>query len=211
MKIAFLLLWVLGGSAALAGWKDISDKDLFLSPPPLAGSLEDKADLAKVLEAQAGPRDQDCAFANSHLPVTFESLYTGFLSEAEIQRTRPLLDEVLALVRKISDPLKLRYPRPRPFTVDPHVHPCISESQVDDLSYPSGHAAFGIFSACVLEQLFPERADALRAYGEYLGEFRVRIGVHYPTDVAAGRSLGAQLCELACQDPALLEAINAVR
>ncbi|MGH2930169.1 MAG: hypothetical protein ACRDL8_18340, partial [Solirubrobacteraceae bacterium] len=45
-----------------------------------------------------------------------------------------------------------------------------------------------------LGQIFPDRADKLTAWGQYVGQLRVIAGVHHPTDVAAGQALAASIC-----------------
>jgi acid phosphatase (class A) len=60
-------------------------------------------------------------------------------------------------------------------------------------SYPSGHATVGAMMAILLAQMVPERRDALFALGWEYGEARVISGVHYPSDVEAGRILGTML------------------
>lgn len=179
---------------AYGGWRNISDSDLALPPPPLPASRVDNRDLAALLWRQAHREYRDCRFAGEHPESSFASLYGGFLMDAEVQRLRPLFDELMALTKRIVGPLKIRTARPRPFSRDGRVQPCISTSEVDDLSYPSGHAMFGAVSACVLSELYPGLSGSLSEYGRYLGDYRVTVGVHYPSDVAAGRSLGRQLC-----------------
>jgi acid phosphatase (class A) len=47
--------------------------------------------------------------------------------------------------------------------------------------------------AILLAQMVPERRDALFALGWEYGEARVVSGVHYPSDIEAGRILGTML------------------
>ena len=69
-------------------------------------------------------------------------------------------------------------------------------------SYPSGHAALGWAWALVLTEMAPERADAILARGMAYGESRVICGVHYSSDVEAGRLVGAVLVARLKADPA---------
>jgi acid phosphatase (class A) len=45
--------------------------------------------------------------------------------------------------------------------------------------------------AAVLAEIFPEQRDALLARAAHAGWGRVLAGVHYPTDVVAGKLLAA--------------------
>lgn len=58
-------------------------------------------------------------------------------------------------------------------------------------SYPSGHAAIGSAWALVLAQLAPEKAEALARRGYEFGQSHVICGVHWQSDVDAGRPVGS--------------------
>jgi acid phosphatase (class A) len=58
-------------------------------------------------------------------------------------------------------------------------------------SYPSGHASIGWAWALVLAEAAPERADAIFARGLAYGRSRVVCGVHWQSDLEAGRIIGA--------------------
>ena len=58
-------------------------------------------------------------------------------------------------------------------------------------SYPSGHSASGWAWALTLAELRPDSADAILRRGREFGESRVVCGVHWPSDVVAGRMLGS--------------------
>ena len=49
--------------------------------------------------------------------------------------------------------------------------------------------------ACVLAEIFPAKASEIISYGNYLGELRVIVGVHHPSDVRAGQSLAQRICD----------------
>ena len=54
-------------------------------------------------------------------------------------------------------------------------------------SYPSGHSTLGTTVAILLSQMVPEKRAELYARGWYYGDERVIAGVHFPTDIEAGR------------------------
>lgn len=81
--------------------------------------------------------------------------------------------------------------RARPFArAGPYA---LTGPSVDDSrqSLPSGHssAATAVFGA--LAQAYPRHAPALEAAGILVGLSRVYLGWHWPSDVLAGRGLGA--------------------
>ena len=57
-------------------------------------------------------------------------------------------------------------------------------------AYPSGHATHGMVYAMILAEIAPEQRPALLQRGREIGWNRVIAGVHYPSDIAAGRVLG---------------------
>lgn len=94
----------------------------------------------------------------------------------------------------LSSALKDLFDRPRPDVVPHLVH-------VSSKSFPSGHAAsaaaiFLTFAALIAARLKarPARVYVFAAAGALaflVGASRVYLGVHYPTDIIAGWSLGA--------------------
>ena len=67
-------------------------------------------------------------------------------------------------------------------------------STVTSLSYPSAHATTSFAAARVLSRELP--AAPLYACAGAMALSRVYVGVHYPTDIAAGAALGTALTEL---------------
>lgn len=88
---------------------------------------------------------------------------------------------------------KDHYSRKRPFVVlnEPMCSPAEDAALRKDGSYPSGHAALGWAWALVLAEIAPERTNALIARGLSFGQSRVVCGVHWQSDVEAGRTMGA--------------------
>ena len=74
----------------------------------------------------------------------------------ELPRLRRLAEHVEDDVRIYVRAVKDRFRRLRPYEIEPRLAPCIDDVQ-GDLSYPSGHAAFGYSMAYLLSSLVPER------------------------------------------------------
>ena len=81
---------------------------------------------------------------------------------------------------------------------------CVERSEALDRSfaYPSGHATEGWTFGLVLAALIPERATAILRRGRIYGESRIVCGVHWASDVEAGRSTGAALFAALVGNPA---------
>jgi membrane-associated phospholipid phosphatase len=75
----------------------------------------------------------------------------------------------------------------RPFQLDPEVKPVFATP--NHPSYPAAHACASISVTRVLGYLFPRDAEAFAALGERAAESRVWAGIHYRSDIVAGRQL----------------------
>jgi acid phosphatase (class A) len=107
------------------------------------------------------------------------------------------LPHVERLIGRAEDDVRLyiraaknEFRRLRPGEVEPRIEPCIGGVR-EDLSYPSGHSAYGYATAYLLIELVPERRDALLARADEFARQRMVCGVHFRSDIEAGRQ-GAQ-------------------
>ena len=75
----------------------------------------------------------------------------------------------------------------RPFQLDPEVKPVFATP--NHPSYPAAHACSSIAITRVLGYLFPPDAAAFAALGERAAESRIWAGIHYRSDIDAGRQL----------------------
>jgi acid phosphatase (class A) len=73
--------------------------------------------------------------------------------------------------------------------------------QAPNASYPSGHATFAYVTAILLADMVPEKAAAIFNRAAILAHSRVVAGVHYPTDVEAGRISGSVIDNVLLHEP----------
>lgn len=92
--------------------------------------------------------------------------------------------------RRFVRAAKHHFLRLRPYEVEVRIRPCIDDVS-GDLSYPSGHATYGYLMAYLLADMVPERRAQLIARAETFARQRAVCGVHFPSDLEAGRK-GAQ-------------------
>lgn len=136
---------------------------------------------------------EDAKLDIDHVLANFSPAMGVVLSRA----TTPTLAHLLAgLVNcEATTTAKKQYKRVRPFVLfdEPSLTPDDEEYLRTDGSYPSGHAAFGWATALLLTEINPDRQNELLKYGYEFGQSRVICGVHFQSDVDAGRLMGAAM------------------
>lgn len=182
---------------AYADWTGMSSRDFELADPPAPHSREYEKDFETLHRHQQSRDRKHCVLAGTQVHPTFGNFFgpsSGQLTESEYERVEPLMEKVFRVTSRISTYFKKQFARPRPYDVDDTIKPCVKRPG-GERAYPSSHAALGTVGGCVLAKAFPRKAAKLREYGAYLGELRVIVGVHHPSDVAAGQALGKEICD----------------
>lgn len=85
----------------------------------------------------------------------------------------------------------------RPFQLDPEVKPVFATP--NHPSYPAAHACSSIAITRVLGYLFPRDAEMFAALGERAAESRIWAGIHYRSDIVAGRQLAVAVADKVIQ------------
>jgi len=181
----------------------------FLPPPPAEGSPREQADIVayRALRSLEGSERWAIARADNEIetpgaPRAFDCAL-GFKFEPEKTPTLTmLLGRMLGDLETIQTPAKRGWFRKRPFVVEP-LPTCIAPETwlAASGSYPSGHSALGWAWALVLAEMAPDRADPILRRGLAYGESRAVCGVHYVSDVEAGRIVGAAMVARLKADP----------
>ncbi|HWU80104.1 MAG TPA: phosphatase PAP2 family protein, partial [Caulobacter sp.] len=80
-----------------------------------------------------------------------------------------------------------------------------------DGSYPSGHGLIGWAWASVIAELVPDQASPILARGKAFGDSRIVCGVHFQSDIEAGRYLGSALVTRLHDDPGFMSDLAKAR
>ena len=173
-----------------------------LAPPPPDGSEADGRDLAELLRLQAARTPQDCERARREAASGYESFFgdIGPFPLPVPPEAAAFLKRVRADAARSTYVFKKRFARKRPFLRWPEVKPCLPLE--DGYAYPSGHSALAMTFALVLADLRPDLREQLLARASSVAGDRVLGGVHHPSDVEAGKELGAALHSEMAKSPA---------
>lgn len=160
-----------------------------LAPPPTPQSDAQKFDLMAVLQAQNDrtASQSERTVADNDLSVfriAGDVLGPNF-TPARVPKTAAFFDRISQDAGALLLAAKHFWGRPRPFKVSADVKAI--GVLPNNGSYPSGHATQGYLAAIILANMLPEKSASLFARGREYGQNRVVAGVHFPTDIEAGR------------------------
>ncbi|ANP46871.1 acid phosphatase [Candidatus Viadribacter manganicus] len=190
------------------------DALVFLPAPPQSNSTLELAEREIVRGPWSAERRAQALADNAIDPfAAFDSVLGDNFTLANFPATMAVLDRAGRAAGYAGDPVKFEYRRLRPFVTDSAITPCIAgdERLRASFSYPSGHAALGFGWALVLAELVPSRADAIIERGRDFTWSRVVCGVHYPSDVEAGRTVAAAAIARLHADPDFQRLMDAAR
>lgn len=190
-----------------------------LGPPPATDSLRGQADRAYYNETRslAGSARWNDAIRDNDIWAggALKSYACAAGKEIGVRPTPTLyrlLERVELDVRTIGKPAKDHYGRLRPMVGDSQ-QICVPREDWmrTNASYPSGHAMVGWSWGLILAELAPARADGLIAAGKAVGDSRAVCGVHFPSDIEAGRTLASAMVARLHGDPEFQRDLAAAR
>jgi acid phosphatase (class A) len=182
-----------------------------LAPPPAPGSSAEIADAAAVRLAAAPEASTQWLLAQADAeldPGAAIALFDCAVG-ADLEASKPPA-LIRLFTRELEDAFdawtaaKARFAfRPKP-DVALGLKPCteLAPGATKISAYPAGHAVTAQLWSRTVAALAPDRAQAVAAKALEIGESRVACATQYPSDVAAGEALGAELFEAVQADPA---------
>lgn len=200
---------------------DKAPNSLTLLPaPPANNSAAFAADQEAFRAARPlinGPRWALAAKdANLHFPEAPEAFSCALnapITREAMPNLYTLMQRTLTDAGYATSAAKNNYNRVRPFVVN-QASSCTPEEEArlaHNGSYPSGHTSVGWAWALILAEIAPERADAILSRGYAFGQSRVICGVHWQSDVHAGRVIGAAVVARLHADPVFVAQLAAAK
>lgn len=168
-----------------------------LPDPPAAGSPYSDGELAVIRAAQsdASSESRARAIAEDNMKVWLFAEILGPSFDAKAKpKTAAFIKQIERDSSVMTGAAKKIWNRTRPFVQDPGIKPLITDVPTSG-SYPSGHTTRAALWGETLVLLAPDQADAIRARARLIGLDRIILGVHFPSDVAAGNALGKAIVE----------------
>ncbi|MBX3480864.1 MAG: phosphatase PAP2 family protein [Caulobacter sp.] len=190
----------------------LPDSLLVIGPPPESGSALDKADHERFKDSRkmmGGPRwtqaQQDVELFGAVAHKSFACAIGKAITPEATPVLSSLLDRVVIDAGGSTYAAKNRYSRTRPMigNDEPICVPREDWMKTNG-SYPSGHAAAGWAWGLILAELAPDKATEAATRAREFGDSRWICGVHFQSDVEAGRVMGAATVARLHADPAFM-------
>lgn len=197
LKLALVFVAGLSCAAFAEEVKPFSDAKeinllILLPPPPANNSPKMQQELAEILSVQVTRtkemEQRAISDADENIWRFADVINNPNFTKEKLPKFSAFFDRVVETEGAVVDPAKDSWKRTRPHLYSDLVKPIVPVSKSG--AYPSGHTTVGTLMGTVLSNMVPEkRADIMKRAWEY-GHNRIVGGVHYPTDIEAGRIAG---------------------
>ncbi|MES2129155.1 MAG: phosphatase PAP2 family protein [Pseudomonadota bacterium] len=183
---------------------------LLLAAPPAASARE----LAELHEIEATRSKEQVARAiadsDDETIFLFRDVVGEQFTAVRLPLTAQLSEHVGHDESANTGPLKAMFGRVRPYNADKTLKPVCKTKTKND-SYPSGHATAGYLEGLTLVDLMPEKRDAILARADDYARNRLVCGVHYRSDIEAGKLLAYAVHAVMQADPQYQRELAAAR
>lgn len=167
---------------------------------PDHGSDAHKEELMRVRRAYENP-----ANSSEYQDIVDHSVkapFKSFCKQNNIEYPKDLMKELNRDTKYYVLTLKYHFNRPRPYQVAEKLGIPFEKGESFSSgtpAYPSGHSTQARMFATVLGRLFPLYKQDFDIIADSIDRTRLDLGVHYPSDIEAGKKLGKHLglvCDL---------------
>ena len=196
----------------------VAPRDWDLSGPNPSPLLQaDKTIYQSTRSLKGQPRwslaQQDAEIDTPDAPFkAFACVLGQDIDPKQAPKLATLLGSIVKTIEEVQHGAKQDFARPRPYLALGGEICVPREDWLDKSgSHPSGHAATGMAWAMALSHVKPGLSNALIRRGTAYGESRIVCGVHYASDVEAGRRVGAASLAALSLKTSYWRAIHAAR
>ena len=186
---------------------DALDIKAIVPAPPAAGSIGAQAEIETLLQVQAWRSAEEVAWAkliDADNVFNHAAILGSWFTPQRLPFTAVFFKQLGEDLRALDALAKKPFLRPRPSAVEPRIQPCVNLPA--STSYPSATAMQALVWAELLAEALPGKRAELLARAERAGWARVIGGVHYPSDLIAGRLLARAYLAEARKNAAFREA-----
>jgi acid phosphatase (class A) len=176
-----------------------------LQPPPANDSAITRSEIELMLKIQRERTPEEAARARADASYSVFRFADALgnpdvFNATTLPKTSSLFRKVTHEEGAVVQAGKRGFQRPRPFVLEPRIEPIIKKPTND--SYPSGHAMWSRVVGLLLADMLPEYGEKIMARADDFAFHRVVAGVHYPSDVEAGKHAGTALAAFLLVSPA---------
>jgi len=168
-----------------------------LPPPPCETCEETKAELAELAGLEEARTKEQETHAKDDVKRSASRFLEGAGIAFDAAGFEACEDFFMARRKEEKDAVesaKNTFCRIRPFlTPGNALHPVEDAKPDDSFSYPSGHAAYGATVGFLLAEMMPEKRSVIYARIDDYAHSRMVAGVHFRSDVEAGKLYGTAI------------------
>lgn len=172
-----------------------------LAPPSASDSATTRGEIEELLTIQQNNTPEQVAAAQADVQENvfrFANVFGPDFTAEKLPLAKAFFAKVAEDEGYIVDPAKDVWKRLRPHKADSRIKPGITISNSG--SYPSGHAAFAYLTAIVLAEMVPEKRAEIFTRAADFAHNRMVGGLHYRTDIEAGRIAGTLIAAQELRD-----------
>lgn len=171
------------------------ETDLMIPPPPTESDrIKELSEIQRQYHSRYNPEEiQD---ALDSVAGSFNSLLTaaGILSQENL--LKQLKNEILPIIDLHKNYFDIERPNELARRHNIDFKSDYLESAKTQ-SYPSGHSAQAYYIAEKLSKIYPGLSRELMTMADMISQSRIDRGVHFPSDIKAGKLLGMKLAKRA--------------
>jgi acid phosphatase (class A) len=119
--------------------------------------------------------------------------------------TTQLLLNCIQDIRVTEFRLKWYFKRPRPYHLEPKLQPL---TRIKSPSFASGHTLWAFTEAYIFSEIIPEKRDLFLQRADEVRWSRELLGIHYPSDNEASRTIGWYLLKYWYNNPQFVADLN---